>query len=140
MFTLVPMGIAGNLADDPSWVLIEHMTPAEMGESQEALWGTPDASADVGPTNLTLVDGSRRGAEDAGCRGWAERTHDARTSGQAEVAVATADLRCREETGYARAHRDVDRELQQRFVQEHRDELDAWIAAVRERVSAPPGE
>ncbi|GAA2246269.1 hypothetical protein N1031_16210 [Herbiconiux moechotypicola] len=45
-----------------------------------------------------------------------------------EIEVATADLRCATETGYQEVADRVEREIEQRFVDEHRAELDAMLA------------
>lgn len=55
-----------------------------------------------------------------------------------EIAVAVADARCREDSGYNRTHQDVTDEYEQSFVDAHREELDAWVAAVRERADGQP--
>jgi hypothetical protein len=44
--------------------------------------------------------------------------------------VATVDIGCREEVGYATVERAVSRELQEAFVDVHRTELEAWVEAV----------
>ncbi len=49
-----------------------------------------------------------------------------------EVELAVADLTCREEVGYGEVLARVSAEVQAEFVAEHRAELDAWLAAVRE--------
>jgi len=47
----------------------------------------------------------------------------------AEVALATADWDCREESDYDAVWREVRSRLQQEYVDAHRDELDAWVEA-----------
>ncbi|WP_298459007.1 hypothetical protein [uncultured Cellulomonas sp.] len=47
-----------------------------------------------------------------------------------EIATAVADAECREEIGYDDTMREVGVELQQEFVDTHREELDAWVEAV----------
>lgn len=226
LLTLTPMGRATALADDPNLALTEEMTTAELDAYLTARWGTASTSADEDSSNLTVNDGSQRGAADAGCQGWAERTYDATVFGtsadavarlrtevtdllddaaddprvrdreaqwatcmadagypdlaavadtedyvlaemdrrvgevqeqvdaeapedwnqawdeainaaqdevaELEVAVATADLRCQEESGYGEIRGQVDREIQDRFMAERGGEIDAWLAAARE--------
>jgi hypothetical protein len=61
-------------------------------------------------------------------------TDDGAPAGQAdlaaaEVALATADWDCREESDYDAVWREVRSRLQQEYVDAHRDELDAWVEA-----------
>ena len=51
----------------------------------------------------------------------------------AERAVAVADATCRETSGYTRVHDEVTLEYEQDLVDRYRDELEAWVAMVRER-------
>lgn len=51
----------------------------------------------------------------------------------AERAVAVADATCREDSGYTRVEHEVTLEYEQDLVDRYRDELDAWVAQVRER-------
>jgi hypothetical protein len=46
-----------------------------------------------------------------------------------EIATAVADLGCQEEVAYDDGVRQVSHELQREFVDRHRAELDAWVAA-----------
>lgn len=48
-----------------------------------------------------------------------------------EVELATADLECRDESGYTSAYAKVSARLQQDFYDEHREEIDAWAASVK---------
>jgi hypothetical protein len=67
---------------------------------------------------------------DASAR-WAEELGDSYTAGGAlavrERALATADWDCRDQTGYDDVITSVRNELQQEYVDAHRDELDAWV-------------
>jgi hypothetical protein len=47
-----------------------------------------------------------------------------------EIATAVADFECREETGFDDAMQEVSRELEQEFVDTHKEELEAWVEAV----------
>lgn len=49
-----------------------------------------------------------------------------------EIDTAVADFTCREEIKYDEVQREVNFEYQQKFVDEHREELDAWMAAAQE--------
>ena len=49
----------------------------------------------------------------------------------AEIAVAVADVTCREESGYAETRRDVENEYEQAIVDTYRDELEAWVAVAQ---------
>ena len=49
-----------------------------------------------------------------------------------EIATAVADFDCREEVGYDDTFREVSVDLQQQFVDTHREELDAWVEALKE--------
>lgn len=53
-----------------------------------------------------------------------------------EIAMAVADVDCRESSGYAAALLEAEIEHQERFVADHRAELDAYADAVAERVAA----
>lgn len=46
-----------------------------------------------------------------------------------EIAQAVADFRCQEEVGYTAERMRVDHEMQQEFVDQHADELEAWATA-----------
>lgn len=46
-----------------------------------------------------------------------------------EIAMATADFTCQEEIDYVKAATAVNHEVQQEFVDTHRDELEAWAEA-----------
>jgi len=46
---------------------------------------------------------------------------------QAEIALAVADYECQESVSYQSRLRAVTRQHQQRFVADHRDELEAWV-------------
>lgn len=50
----------------------------------------------------------------------------------AEVELAVADARCREESGYLEAHEAVELELETEIVETYRADLDAWVTWVRE--------
>lgn len=50
----------------------------------------------------------------------------------AEVELAVADARCREESGYLDAYRSVRFELESRIVETYRADLDAWVEWVRD--------
>jgi hypothetical protein len=54
---------------------------------------------------------------------------EARAFTEREIAIAVADVRCRADVGYEDGYREVSHELQQDFVDQHRAELDAWVAA-----------
>lgn len=56
----------------------------------------------------------------------------------AERALAVADLTCRETSGYDRVHDEVTAEYEQEVVDAYRDELDSWVAMVRERDADQP--
>lgn len=47
-----------------------------------------------------------------------------------EITVAVTSATCREDVGYDRTRAMVDREYQEEFVDAHRAELDAWLAAM----------
>lgn len=47
-----------------------------------------------------------------------------------ELATALADFECKEESGYDERYQEISFELQQSFVDEHKDTLDAWVASV----------
>jgi hypothetical protein len=47
-----------------------------------------------------------------------------------EIATAVADFECRQDVGYDDTFADVGHDLQQQFVDTHREELDAWVEAV----------
>jgi len=47
-----------------------------------------------------------------------------------EIAVAVADVTCRDEVGYTRIRRDVETEYEQAIVDTYRDDLEAWVDAV----------
>lgn len=49
-----------------------------------------------------------------------------------EIDTAVADFTCREEIKYDEVQREVNFEYQEKFVEEHREELDAWMAAARD--------
>ena len=49
----------------------------------------------------------------------------------AEIAVAVADVTCREESGYTETRRDVENEYEQAIVDTYRDDLEAWAAAAQ---------
>jgi len=49
----------------------------------------------------------------------------------AEIAVAVADVTCREESGYTETRRDVESEYEQAIVDTYRDDLEAWAAAAQ---------
>lgn len=51
---------------------------------------------------------------------------------QAEVDLAVTDARCREDTGYLETRRQVEVELEQEVVDTYRDDLEAWVAWIRE--------
>lgn len=53
--------------------------------------------------------------------------------GRFEIDVAVADAECRAGVRYAETIRALDLEYQQSFVDQHRDELDAWLAAATDR-------
>jgi hypothetical protein len=44
-----------------------------------------------------------------------------------EIAMAIADYDCRQSVSYEQRHNEIDFALQQAFVTQHRDELDAWV-------------
>jgi len=46
-----------------------------------------------------------------------------------EIATAVADFDCREEVGYDDTFEEVSHDLQQQFVDTHREELEAWVEA-----------
>lgn len=48
-----------------------------------------------------------------------------------EIELAVADFTCREDLGYEDARREVDFEHQQKFVDEHEAELEAWAEAMK---------
>ncbi|GAA3804413.1 hypothetical protein [Cellulomonas soli] len=50
-----------------------------------------------------------------------------------EIKVATADFDCRDETGYDRKQLDIQIRLEQAFVDQHKAELDAWVAAATQK-------
>jgi len=50
-----------------------------------------------------------------------------------EIETAVADFTCREEVGYDDTFQEVSFDLQQQFVDTHRDELEAWVEATAER-------
>ena len=50
---------------------------------------------------------------------------------EAEIALAVADLTCRDSTGYTESTRAAWHTLQQEFVDAHRDQLEALVAAHR---------
>src|SRR5665647_816626 len=47
-----------------------------------------------------------------------------------EIAVAVADVTCRDEVGYTRIRRDVETEYEQAIVDTYRADLEAWVDAV----------
>ena len=47
-----------------------------------------------------------------------------------EIAVAVADITCRDEVGYTRIRRDVETEYEQAIVDTYRADLEAWVDAV----------
>jgi hypothetical protein len=47
-----------------------------------------------------------------------------------EIDTAVADFECREDVGYDDTFQEVGHDLQQQFVDTHREELDAWVEAV----------
>ena len=49
-----------------------------------------------------------------------------------EIETAVADFDCREKAGYDKVQREVNLEYQQEFVDAHKAELDAWLAATLE--------
>lgn len=51
---------------------------------------------------------------------------------QAEVDLAVADARCREESGYLAAHQAVELEVEREVVDMYRADLDAWVIWLRE--------
>lgn len=57
---------------------------------------------------------------------------------QAEVDLAVADARCREDSGYLAAHQLVEREVEQEVVDMYRTDLDAWVAWIQENGGAVP--
>lgn len=46
--------------------------------------------------------------------------------GQREIALAVANFDCQQQVNWERIERDVNMDLQQQFVNQHRDELEAW--------------
>ncbi len=58
----------------------------------------------------------------------------------AERAVAVADATCRETSGYTRLHDEVTIEYEQDLVDRYRDDLEAWVAMVRERDADQTGD
>jgi hypothetical protein len=47
-----------------------------------------------------------------------------------EITTAVADFNCRQEVGYDDVFQEATHDLQQQFVDTHREELDAWVEAV----------
>ncbi len=58
----------------------------------------------------------------------------------AERALAVADMTCRESSGYDRVHREVTAEYEQQVVDRYRDDLEAWVAMVRQRDADQTGD
>ncbi|TYP81910.1 hypothetical protein [Blastococcus xanthinilyticus] len=52
--------------------------------------------------------------------------------GEREVELALADLDCREETDYRERHAEITRQIEQQFIDDHKTELDAMVAAVQQ--------
>ena len=52
-----------------------------------------------------------------------------------EIATAVADYKCRESSGYDKKYQEANLAAQQRFYDEHKEELEAYAAAERERVA-----
>lgn len=50
-----------------------------------------------------------------------------------EIEIATIDYGCREEVGVEKTRREVDHALQQEFVDQHREELEAYVEAMKEQ-------
>lgn len=50
--------------------------------------------------------------------------------GELEIEVALADFDCRDEVGYSDQQLDVQFELEERFIEEHKAELDAYLASI----------
>lgn len=57
-----------------------------------------------------------------------------------EIKTAVADFTCREDSGYDDTYQDVYLDIQQRFYDEHRAELEAYIQAERERMGGTENE
>ena len=49
----------------------------------------------------------------------------------AEIAVAVADVTCRDEVGYTRIRQEVENEYEQAIVDTYRDDLEAWVAVAQ---------
>jgi len=54
-----------------------------------------------------------------------------------ELAVAVADWDCRDQIGYDAVIWDIDLDLQQAFVNQHRNELEAWVEYASQQRAAP---
>lgn len=112
----------------------ELLPAAERVAELDARWAA--CMADAGYPGLTShASASEALAEEflAGGAGAGTVGEDGLTSAQRlflerEIAQATADWRCRDELGYDAVAREVRAELQQEFVDAHREELDAWVA------------
>lgn len=73
----------------------------EIYDAVNELWSTPD-----GPSDAALDELRER-----------------------EITTAVADRTCLEQVGYRDLEREVNRDLEEEFVDTHRAELDAWVAA-----------
>ena len=49
--------------------------------------------------------------------------------GEKEIALALVDLDCREQTDYRERQADVQRQVEEQFIADHKAELDALVAA-----------
>jgi hypothetical protein len=53
-----------------------------------------------------------------------------------EIAQAVADFGCQEKVEYSKTQMEIDHELQQEFVDAHRDDLEAWASAAEAKRDA----
>jgi hypothetical protein len=106
----------------------ESLSPAARAEYERVLLGDPLAVLEEGYDEID--------------RTLAESEYDAiRASVPAELAelqaaeraVAVADATCRDTSGYTRVETEVTLEYEQDLVDRYRDDLEAWVAQVRER-------
>jgi hypothetical protein len=128
---------------DPRVELLDAQWALCMSDSGEPGWNHPEEAMETLRTAWeTGVSGPWW--EEFNTWDWQENPEgpgqvDNGTFRERELAIALADLNCRESMGYDIARQQIDFELQQDFVDRHQAELEAWVLDVAERTTAGRG-